>query len=92
MEIQHINQENKGRFKVIDKDIVAGEITYSWAGDDKFIIDHTEVNPKFKGQGIGKKLLLSAVEFARKEKKKIIPLCPFAKAVFDKNTDLNDVL
>ena len=67
-------------------------MTYSWRDNDQFTIDHTEVNPAFKGQGIGKKLLFNAVKFARKENKKIVPLCPFVKAVFNKNPDLNDVL
>lgn len=67
-------------------------MTYSWAGNDKFIIDHTEVNPEFNGQGVGKKMVLSAVEYARENNLKIIPLCPFAKAMFDKMQEIRDVL
>jgi len=37
-------------------------------------------------------MLIKAVEFAREKGKKIIPLCPFAKATFQKNEDLRDVL
>ena len=67
-------------------------MTYSMAGTDKMIIDHTEVNPEFKGQGVGKKMVLAAVDFARANNIKIMPLCPFAKATFDKNFELQDVL
>lgn len=69
-----------------------GEMTYSQAGNDKIIIDHTDVNPEFKGQGVGKLMVMAAVEFARENSIKILPLCPFAKAVFDKNEDIQDVL
>ena len=37
-------------------------------------------------------MVLAAVDFARKNGLKIIPLCPFANATFQKNVDLQDVL
>jgi len=67
-------------------------MTFVFAGGDKIIIDHTEVNPGNEGKGFGKKMLTKAVEFARGEKLKIIPLCPFAKSVFDKVPEFRDVL
>ncbi len=85
MEIQHYNDSKKGYFKAFEKEVEAGILTYTWAGDSKFIIDHTEIKEKFEGQGIGKKLVLAASAFARTNTLKIIPLCPFAKAFFDKN-------
>ena len=91
MEIQQFNRETKGFFKAVDNDKEAGRMTYSWAGD-KMIIDHTEVNPEFKGQGVGYKMVHAAVDYARENKIKIIPLCPFAKSVFDKKEELRDVL
>lgn len=92
MEITQIEQEHKGYFKASENDTEAGRMTYSWAGKDKFIIDHTEVNPAFNGRGVGKQLVLAAVDFARNKQIKIIPLCPFAKSVFEKNPVLGDVL
>ena len=67
-------------------------MTYTWAGDSKFIIDHTEVSPDFNGKGVGKKLVMAAVDYARANNVKIIPLCPFAKSVFDKVEEIRDVL
>ena len=68
------------------------EMTYSKAGSNLIIIDHTEVDESLKGKGIGKKLLLAIVEKARYENIKIIPLCPFAKSIFNKDESLSDVL
>ncbi|MFV2647401.1 GNAT family N-acetyltransferase [Escherichia coli] len=48
------------------------------------IIEHTDVDESLKGQGIGKRLVAKVVEKMRREKRKIIPLCPFAKHEFDK--------
>jgi predicted GNAT family acetyltransferase len=67
-------------------------MTYTWAGGERFIIDHTEVEEAYNGKGVGKEMLLAAVDFARKNNKKIIPLCPFAKASFQKSEELQDVL
>ena len=67
-------------------------MTFVFAGEDKIIIDHTEVNPGNNGKGFGKKMVAKAVEFAREKGIKIIPLCPFAKSVFDKTQEFRDVL
>jgi len=56
------------------------------------IIDHTDVNDQFRGQGLGRKLLNELVAFARGRNIKVIPLCPFAKSVFDKDLSIHDVL
>jgi uncharacterized protein len=70
----------------------AGVMTYSIANDDFIIIDHTEVEPEFKGKGIGKKMLYEFVEMARQKDVKILPLCPFANAMFKQYEDIQDVL
>lgn len=92
MEIQQINDSKRGYFEAVEDGKEAGKMTYTWAGDSKFIIDHTEVSPDFNGKGVGKKLLMATVDYARNNNLKIIPLCPFAKSVFDKNEDIRDVL
>ena len=92
MDIRQVNNEKNGHFEAFDSESVAGRMFYVWAGDHKFIIDHTEVNEAFAGQGVGKKLVMKAVEYARDNNLKIIPLCPFAKSVFDKVEEIQDVL
>jgi uncharacterized protein len=67
-------------------------MTFVFAGEDKIIIDHTEVNLGNEGKGFGKKMVAKAVEFAREKSIKIIPLCPFPKSVFDKTPEFRDVL
>lgn len=92
MEIIHINGEYKGGFKAEKDDNEAGFMSYSRAGEDKIIINHTEVDSEYKGQNVGKQLVMASVDFARKNQIKIIPLCRFAKSVFDKTPEIRDVL
>lgn len=89
--IEQKDNGKKGRFVIYHDDAAAGEMTYVWVDDHKIIIDHTEVNEAFGGKGYGKQLVMKAVEFARKQEVKIIPLCPFAARVFAKDPDIQDV-
>lgn len=91
MEITQIDDHTGTYWKGTENNETAGLMSYSKAGDDKIIIDHTEVMPAFNGKGVGKQLVLEAVKWARENNVKIMPLCPFARSVFDKNPDLADV-
>lgn len=92
MVIKNSDDAKKGKFYIeIDGKIVAS-MTYVYAWPNKIIIDHTEVGPELKGMSAGKKMVEQAVLFARKNNLKILPLCPFAKSVFDKTPEFGDVL
>lgn len=82
--------ENK-RAAAYDGDKNIGESTYS-KSDKVWIIDHTFVEDGYGGQGIAGKLVYELVKQARENNIKIIPLCPFAKAEFDKKPEYSDVL
>ncbi|MGV6944077.1 GNAT family N-acetyltransferase [Sphingobacterium kyonggiense] len=92
MLIKHEESGNKGSFITEEEGKQIGIMTYSQAGPGKIIIDHTEVDPDEKGKGIGHLLLNKAVEHARANDVKIMPLCPFAKASFDRDVNIRDVL
>lgn len=86
-----VNDKNGFFYINIDGETQA-KMTFVFAGNDKIIIDHTEVNPGNNGKGFGKMMVTEAVLFARTKNLKIIPLCPFAKKVFDKTQEFKDVL
>jgi uncharacterized protein len=90
--VQLKRNDKNGAFYIQESGKQDALMTFVFAGEDKIIIDHTEVNSGNNGKGYGKKMVEKAVEFARENNIKIIPLCPFAKSVFDKNPTFNDVL
>lgn len=92
MEIKHQTDGHRGSFFMEKDGKRIAAMVYVMAGPQKMIIEHTEVDESLKGQGAGARLLEQLVEFGRKEKIKVIPLCPFAKATFRKREDLQDVL
>lgn len=84
--------DNKGAFHIEIDGKQEAMMTFVFAGQDKIIIDHTEVNEGNNGKGFGKKMVTAAVEYAREKRITILPLCPFAKSVFDKVPEFRDVL
>jgi predicted GNAT family acetyltransferase len=88
----HFPDGHKGVFAIERDDRRLATMTYSLAGDI-IIIDHTDVDPILRGTGAGATLVAAAVAGARTEHRHIMPLCPFAKSVFEKKqAEYGDVL
>nr|WP_246032952.1 GNAT family N-acetyltransferase [Rhodobacter xinxiangensis] len=81
----------KGRYLLAVGGVEA-EMTYSRAGSDLVIIDHTGVPAALRGRKVGEQLVRRAVEDARRDRVEIVPLCPFAKAQFQRHPEWRDVL
>ena len=89
--IGHETSDTKGRY-VVELNGAKAEMTYSKAGDAMIIIDSTEVPDAMRGQKVGVALVAKAVEDVRVSGKRIMPLCPFAKAQFARHSEWHDVL
>lgn len=92
--MDEIRQERKGQrgaFFIERDGTRLAEMTYS-VGGAIAIIDHTDVDGALRGTGTGARLVEAAVAWARAERMQLMPLCPFAKSVFEKNPAYGDVL
>ena len=88
--IRHVPSGSRGAF-VIERDGTRlAELTYTVAGS-RVILDHTHVDDALRGTGAGKRLVAAAVEWARAENRRLLPLCPFARSVFDRTPGYGDV-
>lgn len=81
--------ENK--FELFDKDKKIGEICFKLDGNI-MIVDHTEVDLEYKGQGLAKRLLDSLVKYADENNYKIRPVCSFVVKAFEKYRNLHYLL
>ena len=63
MKPEQFNSSKKGHFKAVVNETEAGPMSYAWAGSDKMIIEFIEVNPAFSGKGVGRKMVLEAVNW-----------------------------
>ena len=55
-------------------------------------ITHTVVKQEFGGRGIAKRLVLAVIDEARKQNKKINPICSYAKKMMESSDEYKDVL
>jgi predicted GNAT family acetyltransferase len=92
MEIQRQEDGCKGAFFIEEGGKRLAELTYKKSGDAEITIDHTEVDPKFRGENIGEDLVAAAVSFARENDLKVKATCPYAKKVLEDKREFQDVL
>lgn len=92
MDFKHEKTAKGGKFYLQENGTQIGNLVYVFAGDTKIIIEHTEVNNDQEGKGLGKKLVIAAVDFARENGFKILPLCPYARRVLEKSDFYTEVL
>lgn len=90
-EIAHQRSGTRGAFVIVRDGQTIAQMTYT-VGGSIAIIDHTDVDEVLRGTGTGARLVKAAVQWARAERMQLMPLCPFAKSVFDKTPDYRDVL
>lgn len=93
MHIQHRMSGTHGLFYIPSEEgEPLAELVYAVTEDGRMIIEHTEVDEELRGQNAGFELVNAAVEHARQYDMKVVPVCPFAKGIFDKKPDFEDVL
>ena len=91
MEIQRDEHGRKGAFYIDENGEWIAELSYIKEGGI-MTIDHTEIDEKLRGEGIGQDLVKAAVEYARENGLKINAVCPYAKKVIERTPEFQDVL
>ena len=81
-EIRHQdNAPENGRFVLLVDGEEVGEMTYTYAGSEKAVFDHTYVQPAHRGGNRAMMLFEAAMEWVRKKGIAIYPLCPYVDKV-----------
>lgn len=87
MEVKlNLNDDGKGKFVVIDNNEQLGEMVIK-VSDQDLTVYHTEVEPKAEGKGLAKKMLTEMVSYARENSLKVIPVCEYVKAQFNRHPE-----
>ena len=85
IEIKFIEEEN--RVVAYDDKVEIGECEFIIKQDTWNII-HTEVNRKYQGQGIARKMVECVIKNANNNNKNLIASCSYAKIVIDKKVTI----
>ncbi len=93
MDIQHRFYDGKGAWFVEQDGETLAELTYHVKRDGTTLsLDGTTVDDRLRGQGAGKQLVQAAVDHARATNVKVLPVCPFVVAMFEKMPEYADVV
>lgn len=71
-----------GLLSVVDYELREGEIA----------LTHTYVPVELRGRGIAEKLVRAALEFARTEKRRVVPACSYVDAFIARHTEFKPLL
>lgn len=91
IQIDHREDDGRGGFFVEREGIRLAEMTYARVDEKLVIIDHTLVDDRLRGLGVARRLLDTAVAWARESGTKLAATCPYAKAQFEKDASIQDV-
>jgi uncharacterized protein len=58
----------------------------------KLFLIHTEVPAELKGKGAGSAIVHKALQYAKDNNYKIVPLCSFIRNYLEKNKEWNDIV
>lgn len=85
MELAIIHNTDKHRFETTVDNITAF-VEYNLFNNG-INYTHTEVPTGLEGKGIGSALAKHVLEYAKENKLRIMPLCPFIKAYIDRHPE-----
>jgi uncharacterized protein len=72
------------RYELYVGDDLAGQIAYSGRNGAVTLI-HTEIDPAFKGQGLGGAIVAAALADLDERGLRMIPVCPFVRSYLERH-------
>lgn len=91
METKVVDNPDQNRYEISADGEPAGFAEYHlYESEIAFI--HTEIDPKFGGQGMGGKLARGALDDVRRRGLGVLPYCPFIRGWIGKHADYLDLV
>lgn len=66
-------------------------IDYKLSGSTLFLV-HTEVPKELEGKGVGGAIVQKALQYAKDNQYKIVPICPFVQAYLERHKEWSDIV
>jgi predicted GNAT family acetyltransferase len=85
------DRPNELRYEIEVDGEVAGFLMYRREPDVLELV-HTDVDPKWEGQGVGAALVKGALDDVRARDLKVRPYCPFVAAYIKRHPEYEDVV
>ena len=86
-----VNHNQEGNCFEATVDGLRSLITYR-RFPDRLVLQHTEVPPPLQGKGLAAKLTRTALDFARANHLRVVPLCPYVSTFLRRHPAYQDLL
>lgn len=84
MEQRVVDNPELHRYELYVGDDLAGQVAYSRRNGAVTLI-HTEIDPAFKGQGLGGAIVAAALADLDERGLRMIPVCPFVRSYLERH-------
>jgi len=91
MSVTVIHEPERHRF-IAHLDVGDGVLLYNRPDGRTIDLEHTEVPTAARGQGVADLLTKAAIDYARANKLRVIPSCPFVRKWLARHPEERDVL
>lgn len=90
-DIRREEADDHGRYAWPLSEGAEAELTYRVLNAGTVSFDHTFVPPSHRHHGIAERLVTRAIEDARAAGLKVVPVCPYVAALFERHAEWGDV-
>ena len=91
MDIQVQHDQDRQAF-VAQLDGKEANLQYSQAAEGKLDYESTFVPEEYRERGIGERIVIEALDFARENGYEVIPSCPFVRHVLEEHSEYDDMI
>ncbi len=91
MDLEVTDNPEKARFEIVADGELAGFVQYHLRGSE-IEFTHTQTDDRFRGRGLGGRLVQSSLDAARARHLTVLPYCPFVKSWITAHREYADLV
>jgi predicted GNAT family acetyltransferase len=91
MDLQVADNPDKARFEILADGELAGFVQYHLRGNE-IAFTHTQTDDRFRGHGLGGRLVRSSLDAARERHLSVLPYCPFVRSYILEHREYADLV
>ena len=91
MDLEVADNPDKARFEILADGELAGFVQYH-PRDNEIAFTHTETDDRFRGHGLGGRLVQASLDQARARHLAVLPYCPFVRSWITEHREYADLI